>query len=653
MDTYRVDIFNLLLILSIPIILLSANIEWLFPHGNPSDAWINSNYFFQTGNTYPPLYDLYKGTRLSWILKGYFAHKLFPPLTAYYILHLTMLVAILVTYYVLARSLFNERIATISAIAFGTYSQFHSVIYFEWDYEIHDGILNYLLTLLFLLWAAKGAKWKLWLVLAGAAFVGATQSTNVGTLVPAIFFWAIFLNYAYGKRPFLPSLLYILAGVLMANLFFCVVSYLLGGRFLYFMTLIKPILYFGFSGTFNFHPGYWFSLATILQGVKGFVLPLYATGLSAVALLVIMFKRDKGPLFRPILVTTISLLIVSLVSILLHLIGHGQITIENMLVFAAPNAFLGLTSVYACFRHSTLQHPSNWLETSALKIVVLLIFCGSLVFGVSVYNAIDPYTNAAEALWRVPEKFRGWRSIAMLQLLLSFSVIALVSCIPLARLRQTRTYIPVICLSGFLALLNVRNTSIPIQTYDIAYKCGYHENQYEAIIESFETLMRYDKDFNLRLWFKTNEFVTHPDKDCSPGNLINGWPGINLSDLYRGLHGMRYFTIITTPERGPHAGGASFDAFDSDGLLEEYQKTVSFADFSKLRITELEDSFRAAILSSTTDTEGHDTALNTLRAHGFKYNVLHQTVIHHGVVKFDMTILEVKKDARRMAESRL
>ena len=36
--------WNLVFHLAVPFILFAANQEWLFPYGNPSDAWIGKRY---------------------------------------------------------------------------------------------------------------------------------------------------------------------------------------------------------------------------------------------------------------------------------------------------------------------------------------------------------------------------------------------------------------------------------------------------------------------------------------------------------------------------------------------------------------------------------------------------------------------------------
>ena len=55
---HKID-WNLVFLLAIPFILFAANQEWLFPYGNPSDAWIGKRYLLETGHDYPLAGELY------------------------------------------------------------------------------------------------------------------------------------------------------------------------------------------------------------------------------------------------------------------------------------------------------------------------------------------------------------------------------------------------------------------------------------------------------------------------------------------------------------------------------------------------------------------------------------------------------------------
>ena len=106
-----------------------------------------------------------------------------------------------------------------------------------------------------------------------------------------------------------------------------------------------------------------------------------------------------------------------------------------------------------------------------------------------------------------------------------------------------------------------------------------------------------------------------------------------MTALYGGILGMRGFTAIRL-----------------QFLVERYLSTQSFSEFSKLRPSVLPPVFRAAILAGNPDD--HDIALNSLASYGFKTKSLDRSRIRHGAISFDMTILDVRKDARLKAKSR-
>jgi len=637
--------FDLILILSIPFILLAANNEWLFPYGNPTDAWNNTNYFFDTGNDYPTLYTLYKATRLSWILKGLLVNTLFPPLTAYYILHLTIFSIYLAAFYLIVKNLFNRHIAFISTVAFGTYSQFHAVISYEWNYQTHDGVANILLTLLFLLLAAKSLRWRIWLMLAGAAWASALQTTYMGTYILVVPFWYLYLNQKYERHPIGASIVYVALGGLAATLLYCIASYLLGGPFLFFMTMIDPILGFGFVGGFAFTPGYWFPFEYQLQYSKGLVIPLYGIVISTAVMAMVLIKRPKGRAINGIVVTLVCFMIAFASHVAFHLLGHGHLSNDHMLVYITPFVFLAIAGVYGYFlRVSGITVPANSAMAGALKIAVLVVFCATLILGLDVQAATGFITRSAQDLLGLPARWQSWQSISGLTLLVIFSSAALVLGIFFVRLRRARYAVPVICLSGFLALANVQTASIAIASYDWNFRCGFHKDQYQAVIDTFLKLRKFDPNYDLRIWYRNNEIAPHPDSRCSQMNLssIYGKPVINMSELYGAVWGARLFSVIDVPGRPA--------AYDYDGLIERYQATASFAEFSKRRLSRLPPVFRAAILSG--DPRDHDTALNTLRSHGLKPIILDRTHIQRGAISFDVTILEVKKDDRLKAQSR-
>jgi len=637
--------FDLLLVLSIPFILLAANNEWLFPYGNPSDGWINKNYFYDTGNDFEPLYTYYKATRLSWIVKGYLLHQLFSPLVAHYVLHLTLYCAYLAAFYLTIRYLMNRHVAVITTIVFGTYSQFHAVISFEWDYQTHDGVTNQLLTLLFMLIATRSAKWRLWLVLAGAAWASALQTTYLGIFIPAVVFWYLYLNRLHGRNPVLASGLYILFGAVAVTLLYCLASYLLGGPFFFFMALINPLLAFGFEGGFAYHIGYWQPFEYILQHSKGLVMPLYATIISACFLVVILVKGQKGPSMDSILAALIPLLVAFAMSVALHLMGHGQLSNDHIIAYMSPFVFLAIAGQVAYFlRVSGITVPARSAMAVSLKLAVLIMACGALIYSQDVRPATEDLTGFIQKAIGISPEFRSWQSVSGFSLLLFFSAIAIGAGLVFRRFGQAPAYISVLCVSGLLALINIQTASIAVASYDSRFKCGFLKDQYEAVVEAYQKIRKFDPEYDLRLWYRNNEFAKHPDDGCANVNLANiyGKPEINMTELYGAIWGMRSFSVLTVPGRPPQ--------YEYLGLVDRYLSTRSFEEFSKRRPSQLPLFFKAAILSK--DPQDHLTAIRTLGSHGLKAFVIDHSRIHHGAISFDLTILEVRKDDRLKAQSR-
>ena len=395
---YKKIDFNLVVILTLPFILLAANSEWLFPYGNPSDAWINKKYFFETGNDYPAMYSSYKAARVSLHLKGLLAHNFFSPLTAHYVLHLSIFCGYLAAFYLIISNLINKHVAFISTVAFGTYSQYHAIVSFEWDYEIHDSGINTLLTLLFLLLAAKGARWRVWLVLAGATWASEVQSTYPALFIPVITFWYLYLNHKHQRHPIIASAIYIIIGAVAATLLYGIASYLLGGSLFIFEHQIPTLLGFGFSGIYNFHPGYWSSIGQSLQYSKGIVFPIFGVAISAIVLTVILIQRLKLPSIDAIKLCLIALLATFALSLALHLIGHGQLSNDHIIAFMAPYVFISFAGVYAYFlRNADITAPSNAYKAIILKGIVLGIFCCTLIYGLTVAPMSTNFSDSVRA----------------------------------------------------------------------------------------------------------------------------------------------------------------------------------------------------------------------------------------------------------------
>ncbi|MCS5651173.1 MAG: hypothetical protein NZ825_00925 [Candidatus Marinimicrobia bacterium] len=646
---YKID-WNLVFLLSIPFILLAANQEWLFPYGYPSDAWIAKRYFLETGHDYPltgetwgSMYENYKASRISWIIKGFLIHKLFSPVTAHYVLHLSMFCLMLGTFYLIVKKLFNKHVAFIAGVAFGTYSQFHAVVSYEWDYTTHDGALNILLTMLFMLFASQSRKWKLWLVLSGATWASALQSIYLGALIPAVAFWYLCLNQQHLRHPIIPSILYLFSGAVAATLFYCVISYLLGGPFLFFLATIEPIIMF--SGGYGFHLGYWHPLATLLQSSKGIVLPILG-GFIAIALLITnLVKGQKNQLASGITLTQYTLLICLLAGFFLHFVGHGMMTSDHMLAVMSPFVFLSLAGLYALLLNSVdIANPSNLTIINRLKAAILLIFCSTLIF---YWNVLGQHLDfirrqEIEFLNDLKNTFLMSKTTILLiaGIIICFVMVFLANT--LMRRHALKTVIVLsLALSGFLSITNTQTASIAIESYDVSNKCGTRKDQYKSIIDVFFKLRPYNlnsepvrktlvTNIPLReplLWYKNNALLKHPDADCQQQ--------INLTDLYGGILGIRGYIMLR-----------------KEMLFDTYLRTPSFSILPAKtdRFQRLPEQFLIAVLYSNQNEI--QTALASLESEGFKAKILDQSRIENGSVSFNLMTLDLKRDARTKAKHR-
>ncbi len=659
---YKID-WNLVFLLSIPFILLAANQEWLFPYGNPSDAWIGKRYLLETGHDYSltgilydSMYENYKASRISWAIKGLLAHKLFSPVTAHYVLHLSMFCMLLGIFYLIVKHLFNKHVAFISSVAFGTYSQFHAIISFEWDYSTHDGALNLLLTLLFMLFASQSKRWKLWLMLAGATWASALQSTYLGTYIPAVAFWYLYLNHKYLRHPIIASALYILTGAVAATLLYCIISYLLGGYFFFLSTVIQPMEFY--SSFFRFHPGYWVPLSSLLQTSKGIVLPIFGGFVSAILLAVNLMKQQKGQLANAITLTQSTLLICLFIGFLLHFLGHGMMSSDHMMAAMAPFVFLSIAGLYALFLRSVnITDSSNAVILNTLKAIVLFLFCGTLIFGQTAMQIGNVISNFIFIVMQdiLPADTTSWLSLNALTIMIFFVLVAAALSLIISSLAKSNdiplrhsnlkpintplltAIILTLSLSGFLSLSNAGTSSIGIKSYDITDKCGIRKNQYKSVIDVFFKLRPYNlksepirktkKNIVLREplhWYKNNETLKHYNTQC---------PEINLTELYGALLGLRGYAHLR-----------------KELLLDRYLSTHSFTILPHDRLALLPKQFRIAIFYSGQDDM--QIALATLKSHGLSVKILDQGQIEDGAISFNFTILDLKKDARTKARYR-
>ncbi|MEX0267932.1 glycosyltransferase family 39 protein [Leptolyngbyaceae cyanobacterium UHCC 1019] len=233
--------WEILLLLLLPFLLLLINQIWIFHPNGAIDPWVYSGYFIRLKQYLIAFPDAYYGSRLSWILPGYLAYSLFPPLVANYVLHLGFYYLATLSLYLILQPSVGRRAAFLASAAMGSYTFF--LLAMGWDYVDGAGITYFLLTVLMLSWAARKERWALWMGLTGV-FFGALIYTNLIWLVfaPPLLIYYILTNRPHQRGKTLIKIAAFVGGILAITLVLGSISYAIGGKFFFFMPSVSVVL---------------------------------------------------------------------------------------------------------------------------------------------------------------------------------------------------------------------------------------------------------------------------------------------------------------------------------------------------------------------------------------------------------------------------
>ncbi|PZV12603.1 MAG: hypothetical protein DCF22_12115 [Leptolyngbya sp.] len=229
------------LLLLLPLLLLSITQIWIFNLNGQLDPWFYLGYFIRLKQYLIAFPDTYYGSRLSWVLPGYLAYFLFPPLVANYVLHLSFYSLATLSLYFILRPSVGRRAAFLASASMGSYAYFLLAI--GWDYVDVAGITYFLLTVLMLSWAARKESWTAWMVLSGV-FFGALIYTNIIWLLfaPSLLIYYVLTNHPHRRRKTLIKIAAFVGGVLAITLVLGSINYEIGGKFFFFMPSVNMVL---------------------------------------------------------------------------------------------------------------------------------------------------------------------------------------------------------------------------------------------------------------------------------------------------------------------------------------------------------------------------------------------------------------------------
>lgn len=210
-----------LILFFLPLALTIINSNWIFtpPTDNIPDPWFYFSYFryfFDRAAEFPSTIH-YFVERLTWIMPGYYVYRVFPPLIANHILHLSVYYIAVFSLYGTLSLLFHRRAAFIGALLFGGYPWFLRAA--GWDYPDGTGVAHLCVLILLLTFVFEVKRhWKAVFFLTGVVH-SSLIVTNLFWLglIPS---WAIyFLLLNSQKRKFNPGQLVLAAAYFLIGNF--------------------------------------------------------------------------------------------------------------------------------------------------------------------------------------------------------------------------------------------------------------------------------------------------------------------------------------------------------------------------------------------------------------------------------------------------
>ncbi len=232
----------LLSVILLPLIILLLDSNVFFSKAGWLDSWYYYSYFRHLSEFKNVLFpNTYYGSRMSWILPGYLANRVFPPLAANYILHLATYYTAAVSLYVILKTFYSRATASLAVFTFTCNPYLWSAV--GTDYVDGFGICCYLLALAILVRIESEERSRLRLSLAGAACAAVIYTNTVWLLLsPALFFFYLYLKRPTGRANIAKTVIHFViwfgTGAAALTLVLGVVNYRIDGNFWFYLPSI-------------------------------------------------------------------------------------------------------------------------------------------------------------------------------------------------------------------------------------------------------------------------------------------------------------------------------------------------------------------------------------------------------------------------------
>ena len=491
---------NILFILILPILLILLNRDWIFFTINHQiDPGVYLGYFLNLKQNLQTFADTYYGTRLSWILLGYLAYHLFPPLVANYALRIGLYYASVISLYLILKYTVSRRAALITSIFMGYYSYFLLAI--GWDYVDGIGIAYYLLTMLMLTLNVKFSRWKFWLCLSGF-FYGALIYSNLFwlTFTPLVAIYFIFTNREFRQNSLATSIFTFISGFFSITLLLGTINYFINNEFFFFL----PSLQFASANVNQSNPWktnffLWIDFASWL------ILPAITFFISLIYLVLARPRKIKKS--QKFTVFFASLFILQLlIMVAWELKGNPILQLPFYASYLIPSMFLSLGAI--CFA------DFEKLKDAQFKIICCIsVF--SILFLISIKSNFILYNLSYINILLIA-------GLIFLILKIIFLSFLLKNERKSYQLHYFLTSLLIFSLLNYISLYN----SLPLNEFP------NNQDSFLAVMDGIKTIQKSEDSKNLRFWYSSNSPLSKVYRSIAASYL---WEYRLISDNYPSL----------------------------------------------------------------------------------------------------------------------
>jgi hypothetical protein len=357
-----------------PLLLLLANTDWFFTREGFLDPWNYIGLFHQyLDPDYLP--EDYKLARLPWILSGFMAMKLLPPVPAAVALHGVFMCVTSLALFVGICALFRRpALAGVVALSFGFFTLAHGSG--GWDYHNTGAGAFYFATFALLALPATLDGSRTLLVTAGgtAALAIHTNITLVNFLPALASVHICALSLRTEQRPGAGSLgtrsAWIAAGALLVTVLLGLINWSVGREFLFFKVLLRLVLQFLADPSLQqaFHAP-WSSGWLLGAWHLSFMAAVFLAGATSLAVDRLAAADSSRRLANALVMQFLAM---SLVWIAWQSAGQTALDLLHFAYVLIPSCFVALSGIL--FRGWPEWCERHWLVT-LLSTTLLLTLC--------------------------------------------------------------------------------------------------------------------------------------------------------------------------------------------------------------------------------------------------------------------------------------